>query len=221
MDRFSRRTQFLFYLVVAFFLTNVPIISLPFNWLETFFHEISHGLVAIVTGGEIVHIRLFSDGSGYCQFQGGWLLLVSLSGYLGAALWGYLIYQITWYSERVSRMVVIALLVLLVMTMVLWVRDVLTSAILFVLVALFTLTLKWSSGPWVGHLLRIFGLVVLINSWNSPFFLVDGQSRGDGAQLADITFIPEIIWVSLWVVLATSLMWKLMLNASRPVDASK
>jgi len=36
----------------------------------------------------------------------------------------------------------------------------------------------------------------------APTHLIDGKHVGDGADLADITFIPEIVWVAFWLIFA-------------------
>jgi hypothetical protein len=43
----------------------------------------------------------------------------------------------------------------------------------------------------------------------SPLYLLDGQARGDGAALADLTFIPEVIWVAIWFSVALFAIYRL------------
>ena len=50
---------------------------------------------------------------------------------------------------------------------------------------------------------------MLINSLMSPLYLLDGQARGDGAALADLTFIPEVIWVAIWFSVALFAIYRL------------
>jgi len=49
--------------------------------------------------------------------------------------------------------------------------------------------------------LKLTGILVLVNSLYSPWYLIDGRSLGDGAALAELTMIPEFIWVLIWSLL--------------------
>ncbi|HOT28262.1 MAG TPA: M50 family metallopeptidase [Candidatus Ozemobacteraceae bacterium] len=77
--------------VVLFVLSLVfwdSILVFPFKILTVFFHELSHGLAAVVTGGSIEGISLSTDQSGFCITRGGSRWLVLTAGYLGSLLWG-------------------------------------------------------------------------------------------------------------------------------------
>jgi hypothetical protein len=59
-------------------------------------------------------------------------------------------------------------------------------------------------------LLKFFGLSILLNSLFSPTYLFDGRDLGDGAALASMTMIPELVWVLLWCVLAIFALYSLI-----------
>ena len=83
-------------------LKETPYLGIPFNWLESFFHELSHGLAAIITGGKILQIELFSNGAGLCTTQGGIAFIIAFSGYAGAVGWGVLIYKIAEFKSSIK-----------------------------------------------------------------------------------------------------------------------
>jgi len=62
--RLTPRQRLLLFIVAAFIVDYLPFINLPFLWSETFFHEISHGLAALLTGGSIDSITLNFNGAG-------------------------------------------------------------------------------------------------------------------------------------------------------------
>lgn len=187
---------------MALIILQLPVISIPFKWLESYFHEISHGLTALLTGGSIVQIQLFPNGAGLCTTRGGSTFLISLMGYGGAILWGCLIFSIATIHRKIAQALSLLLVGLLACSILLWVRDVLTLLIVLVLLALVLAQLKYSSEKYLQKLLQLTGLLVLLNSLMSPLYLLDGQARGDGAALAAITYIPEIIWVVIWFAAA-------------------
>lgn len=190
--------SFYFYLLAALLLLNIPLISIPFKWFETFFHEISHGLAALLSGGAIVQIQLFPNGSGLCTTQGGNRFFISFMGYAGAVLWGVFIYSSASSHQRVAQVLSVFLSLLLLVTLLMWSADTLTFIILLCLLALMFVQMKLSRHKYLQNIIKIIGITVLLNAVQSPLYLLDGQSIGDGASLANITYIPEIIWVLLW-----------------------
>jgi hypothetical protein len=214
----SPKYKFWLMLSTVIIILQLPFISIPFKWLESYFHEISHGLTALLTGGSIVQIQLFPNGAGLCTTRGGSAFFISLMGYGGAILWGSLIFYLASSHRKTAQAFSILLIGLLAISILLWVRDLLTLFIVVVLLMLVIAQLKYSSQKHLQTLLQLTGLLVLINSLMSPLYLLDGQAKGDGAALAKITFIPEIIWVVIWfsvALFATYRLSKLSLRSTR------
>jgi hypothetical protein len=72
-------------------LSRVPgfwVIFYPLELFVTWLHEASHGLAAILTGGQVLRFTMQPDTSGLCYSAGGWRVIVSAAGYLGACIWG-------------------------------------------------------------------------------------------------------------------------------------
>ncbi|WNC70375.1 M50 family metallopeptidase [Thalassotalea nanhaiensis] len=191
-------TNFWSLLVVAFVLKETPYIGIPFNWLESYFHELSHGLAALVTGGRILQIELFPNGAGLCTTQGGIAFIIAFSGYAGAVGWGVLIYRIAEFKSSISRYFSLFIVFVLALSCILWVRDLLTLVIILILIATFALSIKISHFNFLPVILKLFAIMVLLNSLSSPLYLLDGRGIGDGSALAEITFIPEIVWILIW-----------------------
>lgn len=222
MNNLSPRWQLLAFIAVAFVINYIPLLNLPFLWSQTFFHEISHGFAALATGGSIHHIVLRFDGSGQCTTRGGWPLLVSFAGYAGSAGWGYLIYRsAAGLTAASSKIMVYAMIALLLGTLVLWARDVVTLLILIILLAMYSLPLRRRLWISVSSFIRLVGVFVLIESIRSPLYLLDGRNIGDGAALAQITGLPEMLWILLWFLLALFLLVQLWRSRpSRPSGAA-
>ncbi|QFU22548.1 M50 family metallopeptidase [Shewanella eurypsychrophilus] len=195
------RGRFLIELLVALLITRLPFISVPFKWLESYFHELSHGIATLLTGGAVSHIQLFPNGAGLCFSQGGWPVVIGFSGYFGAALWGYLIFILaTWPKGiRVSFAVLGSAVVL---TTLLWGRDLLTISILASLAVLFLLPLKLNRNRFMGSGLRVMALMIMLNALASPTVLLGLNGKGDAAMLAGATWIPAWIWVFIWLAIS-------------------
>ncbi len=215
----TSRQQFILFIIAAFIVDYLPFINLPFLWSETFFHEISHGLAALLTGGMIHNITLSFDGSGVCTTGGGSRFLISFSGYAGSALWGLLIYSVAdALSPKNAKIMVGVMVLMLGVTLLLWARDIPTIIILLVLLLMYALPLVKSLRFSIKFFIQLVGVFVMLDAIRSPLYLLDGRDLGDGASLAQLTGLPEFFWVALWFVIAVGCLYRLW---ARPVTTAK
>ncbi|MCA3244347.1 MAG: M50 family metallopeptidase [Alphaproteobacteria bacterium] len=193
-------------------------LSWPLRWAETFYHEASHGLVTLLTGGRVVKLELHWRGGGACTTQGGSRFLTLLAGYMGASLWGAVLFLIgANLGEAGVRWWLGAELALLGFALLFWAKNVVTMIILLLIGAVYAAA--WYLPPEFGlaYVLQGLGLFIMLNALGAPFHLLDGQHVGDGAALQDLTVIvPEGVWVAWWVVFALAcllgcLAWRLNL----------
>ncbi len=206
----TSRQQLTLFIITAFIIDYLPFINLPFLWSETFFHEISHGLAALLTGGSIRNITLSFDGSGVCTTSGGLRFLISFSGYAGSALWGLLIYSVAdSLSQKNAKLMVGIMLLMLGATLLLWARDISTIIILLILLLMYVLPLVKSLWFSVKFFIQLVGIFVMLDAIRSPLYLLDGRDLGDGASLAQLTGLPEFLWVALWFVIAVGCLYRL------------
>lgn len=212
---FWRKYHFFILLFAAIILKQLPLITIPFNWLESYFHEVSHGLAALLTGGKVLRIQLFANGAGLCTTQGGIAFVISFSGYAGATLWGWGIFKLSSANQRAAQIFSVVIFILLVSSMVFWGRDLLTWFILAVLAVIFLLTIKLQKAHYLQRLMQLFGLLILLNSLSSPSYLLDGRNLGDGAALTSITYIPEVVWVLIWFSIAFFALYSLYKTAKK------
>ncbi|WP_159821067.1 M50 family metallopeptidase [Colwellia sp. 20A7] len=207
--------HFFILLLAAIVIKQLPLVSIPFNWLESYFHEISHGIAAMLTGGKVLRIQLFTNGAGLCTTQGGISFVISFAGYAGATLWGWGIYKLASAHKKIAQIFSVLIFLLLLSSIVFWGRDLLTWFILGVLAFLFLLTIKLHKTHYLQRLMQLFGLLILLNSLSSPSYLLDGRHLGDGATLASITYIPELIWVLIWFSIALLALYSLYKTAKK------
>ncbi len=204
----SQRYLLIIYCIITFFISFIPIVGVPFNWLETIFHELSHAIVTLITGGEVISFKLELSGAGMVMSRGGISLLIAFSGYAGAAIWGFLLYQ-AGSSKTIVQYTLALLIATFIAVLVFWVRDLLTAIILLIVTGLLALIFKNTQGPYLSKICQFTGVLVLFNAIKSPLYLIDGQSRGDGALLASLSAIPEFIWVLIWLSLGLYLLYKM------------
>ena len=91
---FGTNLKELAYLILIFiavvFIWDTELVY-PLKMLTVFFHEISHGLAAVITGGLIKEIELDPREGGLCRVLGGWQFVILPPGYLGSMTWGGII----------------------------------------------------------------------------------------------------------------------------------
>lgn len=188
--------------ILVFFLWQTPIVY-PIKLFVVFLHELSHGLAAELSGGDIVSIELDYRLGGLCTTQGGIRFIVASAGYLGSLLWGGIILVIT-SRTRFSSVVSFALGIMVIIVTLFYIP--IGAGWLFTLpfaAALIALSLYTSKQ--VSQLLLMFiGITSCLYAvldikqdlWTMEF-------RGSDADaMASITGIPAIVWGLLWSLLS-------------------
>ena len=100
------------FIVLALRLWPEPILQ-PLKLLVVLLHEMSHGLMALASGGAVMDIRITPDEGGVCSSSGGNAVLIAAAGYLGSMFFGGLILRAARGGAAVT--VTFALLALLVL----------------------------------------------------------------------------------------------------------
>ncbi|MFN7962734.1 MAG: M50 family metallopeptidase [Thermoanaerobaculia bacterium] len=178
----------------------------PLKLLVVLFHELSHGLAAVATGGEVLGIELVPQEGGLCKTAGGSRFLVLSAGYLGSLVWGGLILNLAARSRR-DRLLTAILGALLLATALFWVRPMLSFGMVFALAAGLALlaAARWLSPQGNDFLLRLVGLTSMLYA---VFDIQDDVlsrphlSESDAGALAALTGIPTLVWGFLWIGLA-------------------
>ncbi len=96
--------------VVVFILWNIPQLDFllyPFRLFVTYVHESGHGTAALLTGGQFRGFEIFANGSGQAITAGGSRLLILPAGYLGAALFGAILF---YFNNRFHQSKIIAVI---------------------------------------------------------------------------------------------------------------
>ncbi len=188
----------------AFFLWDTVVIY-PLRLLVVFFHEMSHGLAAIATGGRVIEIQIVAAEGGLCITQGGSRFLILSAGYLGSMVWGGIILLLA-SRGRVHQGLSVVLGILL-MVVTLWlVRPIGSFGFAFGLLtgaALMGAGLRLNA---VGnkYLLKAIGLVSCI------YVVLDIRSdildrpeaRSDAFMLSELTGVPTVVWGVAWIAIA-------------------
>lgn len=210
------RAAFLIMAGIALVATEIPFVGLPLKWVETFFHEISHGLAALVTGGRILAINLRYDGSGLCTSLGGWSMLIAFAGYAGASLWGLAIYQIASGSTpQAGRTWAAALAVFVAVASLIWARGLETLILSGLIVAVFAAAALAGRIGLAHVVLAFIGVSMALSALRAPLVLLVVGGQSDAAALARLTYIPRIVWIAIWAALALFALYRMWTRSGR------
>jgi len=215
----SRGMQFILFFVLALVLTRVPYINAVLEWYNTFFHELSHGLGAYITGGNAFSMELRFDGSGRLM-SGNSVLpsIVTFSGYFGAILWGAGIYLIASKAPTVSNKWALVLAAIVFLSVLLWMRDWVSWVITAVLILSFLAIWRFAQLGIARFCLQLIGLYLIASGIASAWLLFGHDGHNDAVSMANKTRIPASIWIIVWVLsglAALWVIWKIENRASR------
>lgn len=90
-----------FFISGLFYLWTSPVLQ-PLKLMVVLFHELSHGLMAILSGGRVLSILVTADEGGACETEGGVGFLIVGAGYLGSMFIGGVILYLSRFKEHVA-----------------------------------------------------------------------------------------------------------------------
>jgi hypothetical protein len=200
--------QFFYYLIAAFLLGNIPIIGKYISIINTFLHEIGHALMAILLGGKVHSISLFSNTEGLAvTAHSGWLSknLTALAGYPFSSACGFLMIWAVKHGHE--NFVLIGLCALLIIAIIVWIRNVYGFfwVISFGLITYYVLFENTNyKEPFVYSIASVVFVQSLVSALMIMYLSIirPGQS-GDATFLASSTrIIPAFVWGVLFAVQA-------------------
>ncbi|MBX3102946.1 MAG: M50 family metallopeptidase [Bacteroidetes bacterium] len=189
-------------IVVTVLLWDTVIIH-PFKVFVVMTHELSHGLAAILTGGEISRIQIEPTLGGAAYTRGGSRAIILMAGYIGSMLWGALILILA-SRTRLDRGIAITIGLLLVWVSIRYVTN--DYGQVFGLLGGVILIALGTKGPHVviELLLQYIGLTSILYA---PLDIYDDTIRrqiqtSDAEQFARIWGLNGTFWGVIWIVLA-------------------
>lgn len=196
---------------------DTPVIY-PLKLLVVFFHESSHALVAILTGGAVDHIEVGEFEGGVCYTRGGIRFLVLSAGYLGSIVWGGVLLFLA-NQTRFDRFISMVLGFITALVGWCFVRPIFGFGQLFVVLTGVALcTFGVFLPPHLNNaVMTVIGLTscmyatldIKSDILDTPF----GMS--DASMLAQVTGISPFTWGLIWVSIAIACSTYFLMLASR------
>ncbi|ASK64267.1 hypothetical protein CFK37_02480 [Virgibacillus phasianinus] len=200
------KKKIILFIILAVILTQMPIIGKYFSIVNTLIHEMGHSLIAIITGGKVESISLFSNTEGttlssYQFWIGGFL--TSLAGYVFSSFMAFL-FMILIYKRK-SGYVLSILLIILVIGLLFWVRNPFGLFWIITIIIGFSIVLVKGSKTVLEYLALFITSLLLVESVTSAFEImylgfISPSNAGDATNLAKVTFIPTLLWGVLFFI---------------------
>lgn len=195
------------------------VVSYPFTILATWFHEMGHGVAAMLTGSRFERLLIFADGSGLAislRPADSFRLadaLIAASGPLGPAMAGALLIAAS-RSIPATRTALMALGAALLLSTLIWVRSLIGWVILPLLGLAILLLANSKSVPRQRFGIQLLGVQACISAWSQFDYLfssagrVGGRmNRSDTAAIADALLLPYWFWGTAISALIIALLW--------------
>jgi len=176
----------------------------PLRILLTFFHETSHGLAAVLTGGRIDKITIQADGSGLCYTLGGWRWVILPAGYLGSMLWGCLLLILACRSRH-HRFVSMGLGAGLLILTLCYVRSRFGFGMGLAVGAALASVGLWLPEQFNEAMLVFIGMASCLYSLFDVRTLMKlGRSVPNDAAMfsKEILPLPPVVWATIWGLIA-------------------
>ena len=196
-------TFFSIYFLTLWLLWETPVVY-PIKIFVVFLHEISHGLMALATGGPIDEIIIDRNEGGACYCPGRNRFLTLTAGYLGSLAWGVSLAAATRYKRIDPRHLTLLLSGILIVITMAYVKN--TFGIIFGIV--FGLILLFIAIEFTRSQNQKIQLILGLTSCLYSILDIKGDILEhptlptDAAMLNDLTGIPVVFWGLLWIMIA-------------------
>jgi hypothetical protein len=208
------------FMLLSFFIMKIKTVGNLFKSINTLYHECGHAIAALITNGEIYHIKLNSNTSGEALTSTkGWFakVLVAISGYLFPLVICLVIICLNkYYNQKYSNY---ALLTISLTASIMWIRNsfgyIWSLGYIIVGILPFFLHQHYFLKTW----LMLNVSCIIIENVTASFYLLklsikSPKQAGDASTLQQATFVPAVIW-SLFFLIVSSIFMVLVLFAEQ------
>lgn len=202
--------------IIAWQIPGGRYVFYPFTILGTWFHEMGHGITALILGGNFIKLIIFADASGLAYHSGILFLggfgqaLVAMGGPLGPVLAGSL-FLIATKKENLNKLILFVLGVFQILSVAIWVRSWI-GAILILLFGFSSIAISLTKSVKAQkYFLQFLGIQAYMSVFLSIGYLfssggmISGNSfKSDTSVIENYLLLPYWFWggtiILVWLV---------------------
>ncbi|PXW68680.1 peptidase M50B-like protein [Loktanella sp. PT4BL] len=194
--------QLLALTAAVFALWQTPAV-VPLKVLIVFFHEASHAIATLLTGGDVVSLSVSPDQGGLVISRGGNRFITLSAGYLGSLIIGVALLLAATRTVADRKVMALCGVVTLVIAG-LYVRDVFALAFCVGMGAVMLLMARFMGHNANDLALRIIGLTSMIYVPYDIFSdtIARASLRSDARMLAEEFGGTTMMWGGLWLIVS-------------------
>lgn len=203
---------------------SLGIIRYPFILLGTWFHEMGHGLTALILGGHFNYLEIYNNGGGtaYTSYNTENLFLpynitralVAVGGLLGPCFVGAALI-ISAVKNKWALWTLRALIIIMILSLIIWVRSGIGIAILALISLLLIGILYSKKTNLITWSVLFLGLQSTLSTYLQLDYLFTGTFVRDGAertsdtqQIANNLFGSYWFWAFIIIIISAVVLWK-------------
>lgn len=201
----------------------------PFTIMGTWFHEMGHGIMAMIVGGKFLYLEIFPNGSGLAHSsfyesdfyfnKGLALALVAAAGLFGPPFVGSVMILMS-KSFKKSKIILFILSISMLISVAVWVRTPVGVVVILCLGALLLLVAAKAKPMIQQFVVQIIGVMACVDTYKQIGYLYTGNATVDGKEnLSDTgaiaaelgmtySFWGTLILILSFVMLVYSLYWR-------------
>lgn len=201
-------------LILSLFLWQLPdggLVLYPFKLLATWMHEMSHGLVMVLSGAGFDSLHIYDDTSGIAYAVSGTgatgRAVIASAGYMGAALVGAALLYFA-QGSRSCRVALGLMAAAMALSAVVWIENDFglwvgyTGAAAFAVAAI-ALPERWAS--WALSFVAAqacINAVLDIRVLFRPQLVINGEAvrASDAHKMAEATAGSPTLWATIWLL---------------------
>ncbi|MDR1725722.1 MAG: M50 family metallopeptidase [Bacteroidales bacterium] len=206
-------------IICCLIIIKIKKINIVFRTLNTFFHEISHGIVASILKSDVKNINLNNNASGHCASVSKNHIanfFIFLAGYTSCAFIPYVLFFAV--NKNFTFFTICIIIIISILALAFWIKNKFGRIWTFVFIAL---NIAFLFVPYLiifqKYLIVLYAALIALDNFFSCLTLIkcawkNSKSAGDASLLQKTTKIPAMFWSLLFLAISVFFIYKIYID---------
>lgn len=208
-----------FTLIMWHFIPFGKTILYPFVILGTWFHEMGHGIFALLLGADFQYLQIFSNGSGVAYYSGNVFFgnignaIIAFGGPIAPTVIGYF-FIVASKNLSSSRKIILIFSVILAICNIIWVRSMFGFIFIMAFSVLFFISSLYGGLKLNKFICQFIGIQAFLSLYLSIDYLFSskgtteaGTYYSDTFVMEQMLFLPHYVWATIIVLISLILIF--------------